>query len=121
MRRSKDIVIALTTAGAVVALSGAVEAQAQEQTGPETVAPDSLFPGATIMLRVDGMSCPFCAYGLERRLQKVAAIDSVLIRVGDGLVQIRVKDGAELTDETLHEAVRRAGFSLREIRRVEDS
>jgi mercuric ion binding protein len=76
---------------------------------------DSLLAGATVTLRVDGMSCPFCAYGLEKRLTALDAVDSVVVRVSDGLVQIREEDGQVLTEEILEKTVADAGFSLREI------
>ncbi len=121
MSRAKDLAIALTAMGVAWALPAAAKAQEQQQgERHESAALDSVLSGAAVTLRVDGMSCPFCAYGLEKRLKKIAAIDSVLIRVSDGLVQIRVKDGQALDDEALHEAVERAGFSLREITRVEN-
>ncbi len=121
MSRAKDVVMAVAAIGAVGVLPGAARAQEQDRPAPEALAPDSVLSGATITLRVDGMSCPFCAYGLEKRLAKVAAIDSVVIRVSDGLVQIRLKHGQELEDDALREAVDRAGFSLREIKRVSES
>ena len=69
-------------------------------------------------LKVDGMVCPFCAYGLEKRLRELPALDETLIQVSDWLVQIRVKEGEHLTDEAVEDAVKRAGFSLREIHRI---
>ena len=62
--------------------------------------------------------CPFCAYGLEKRLRELPALDETLIQVSDGLVQIRVKQGEQLTDEAVEDAVKRAGFTLREIHRI---
>ena len=120
MARAKDVVIALSAIGTIAVLPSVVKAQEQSSSAPETAAPDSILGGAAITLRVDGMTCPFCAYGLEKRLTKIAAVDSVLIRVSDGLVRIRLKEGQELEDEALREAVERAGFSLREITRVGD-
>ena len=83
----------------------------------ETVAADSILADVTVTLTVEGMVCPFCAYGLERQLRKIEALDSVIIRISDGVVQIREKDGQKISDKTLHEAVTRAGFTLREIDR----
>ena len=107
--------------GAVAAMFavGMPAAVAQESRADrEAVAEEDQLADANVVLHVDGMSCPFCAYGLEKRLRGIAAIDELLIRVSDGLVQIRLIDGGELTDEELDEAVKRAGFSLREIRRL---
>ena len=81
-------------------------------------ATDAVLEGASVTLKVDGMVCPFCAYGLEKRLRDLPAHDETLIQVSDGLVQIRVKEGEQLTDEAIEDAVERAGFSLREIHRI---
>lgn len=108
--------------GAVAAIFavGTQPAVAQEnQAGTEPVANEDELAGVDVLLHVDGMSCPFCAYGLEKRLRGIPAIDELVIRVSDGLVQIRLVDGGTLSDEELDEAVKRAGFSLREIQRLE--
>ena len=65
------------------------------------------------------MVCPFCAYGLEKRLLKLAAVDSLIVRISDGLVQIREKDGQKLTEEEVRKEVEKAGFTLREMKRVD--
>lgn len=108
--------------GAVAAIFavGTPPAVAQEnQADTEPVANEDELAGVDVLLHVDGMSCPFCAYGLEKRLRGIPAIDELVIRVSDGLVQIRLVDGGTLSDEELDEAVKRAGFSLREIQRLE--
>ena len=81
--------------------------------------PSEVLAGASVRLKVDGMVCPFCAYGLEKRLKEIKSIDEVLIRVSDGLIQIRTKEDQELTDEALREAVKKSGFSLTEIERLD--
>ncbi len=51
----------------------------------EVLAPSEVLTGASVRLKVDGMVCPFGAYGLEKRLEEIASIDAVLIRISDGL------------------------------------
>ena len=83
------------------------------------LAPSEMLVGASVRLKVNGMVCPFCAYGLEKRLQEITSIDAVLIRISDGLVQIRTKEDQELTDEVLADVVEKSGFSLIEIERLD--
>lgn len=64
------------------------------------------------------MTCPFCAYGLEKKLGELKSVDELIIRVSDGVVLIRLKEGMTLADDDLSRAVERAGFSLREVERV---
>jgi len=118
----KETLRRMTGVGAVAALFAVaappVVAQA-DRSGIEPAASEDELAGANVLLRVDGMSCPFCAYGLEKRLREISSIDDLVIGVSDGLVQIRLVEGGKLTDEELDEAVKRAGFSLREIQRLE--
>jgi len=116
-----------TGTGALVAVLtvGASPAEAQQSgtqgtdAQPHDAQANQELPDAQVVLRVDGMSCPFCAYGLEKRLLKIEAIEALVIRVSDGEVRIRVADGATVSDEELDDAVKRAGFSLREITRTD--
>jgi mercuric ion binding protein len=119
MAPTKDWIAALVALAGTALLAGPVNAQTAQDVTQSAAVPDSLLGGATVTLEVDGMSCPFCAYGLEKRLRELPAVDMLVIRVSDGVVQIRAKDGQELTDRQLREAVERAGFTLREIHRIE--
>ncbi len=118
MTRPINVLIGLAAIGAMAGLPNVAHAQEQDdKMVAETVAADSILADVTVTLTVEGMVCPFCAYGLERQLRKIEALDSVIIRISDGVVQIREKDGQKISDKTLHEAVTRAGFTLREIDR----
>lgn len=118
----RNIAATVAALGVTALVANDVQAQEPPRTDvpeSEATSPDATLEGASVHLIVDGMSCPFCAYGLEKRLKDVPAVDALLIRVSDGLVQIRVKDGQSLEDEALDEAVEKAGFTLREIRRID--
>lgn len=117
---AKNLVLGLTALGAMtIAAPAAAQSADPVNSDPGAVVPESLLAGATVTLRVDGMTCPFCAYGLEKHLTALDAVDSVVVRISDGLVQIREVDGQVLTDEILKKAVTDAGFSLREVTRDE--
>ena len=121
MSSKRNLAAGVAALGAAFGFTDAVQGQqrSEEPTTQEVLAPSEVLTGASVRLRVDGMVCPFCAYGLEKRLQEIASIDAVLIRISDGLVQIRTKEDQELTDEALTDAVKKSGFALREIERVE--
>lgn len=70
-----------------------------------------------IVIRVDGLSCPFCAYGLEKNLKKLEGVERVDIKVNDGIAEVTLKEGKKLDDKALKEAVKKAGFTPREIKR----
>jgi mercuric ion binding protein len=68
-----------------------------------------------IIIRVDGASCPFCAFGLEKRLGQLAGVASVRLEMKDGEVFVTLKKGARVSERALRQAVEEAGFTPREI------
>ena len=121
MSSKRNLAAGVAVLSVAFGLPGAMQGQqrSQEPTTQEVLAPSEVLTGASVRLKVNGMICPFCAYGLEKRLQEIASIDAVLIRISDGLVQIRTKENQELTDEVLEDAVKKSGFSLIEIERLD--
>ena len=121
MSKRSNLAAGVAALSVAFGIPGAMQGQerSEEPTTQEVLAPSEVLTGASIRLRVDGMVCPFCAYGLEKRLQEIASIDAVLIRISDGLVQIRTKENQELTDAALEDAVKKSGFSLTGIERLE--
>jgi len=69
------------------------------------------------MIQVDGLSCPFCAYGLEKNLKKVDGIESVEIDMKTGKATLTIKSDMQVDDEALRQAVKKAGFTARRISR----
>lgn len=69
-------------------------------------------------LRVDGLSCPFCAYGIEKRLLRTKGVESVGIDLDKGIVRVRVRNGVRLTEKRLERLVHEAGFTLRSVEEV---
>jgi len=73
--------------------------------------------GRTIAIQVDGLSCPFCAYGLEKNLKRVSGVKAVKIDMKTGKATVALKPDAQVDDQTLRQAVKKAGFSARDITR----
>lgn len=65
-------------------------------------------------LRVDGLSCPFCAYGIEKKLGALPGVQSVETHIADGRVIVTMQEGATLAEAAARQAVKDAGFSLRQ-------
>lgn len=70
-------------------------------------------------LGVKGLACPFCAYGIEKRLNKVDGVTDVQVNVGAGVVRVTMEEGGTLTEERARKAVREAGFTLGSFARAE--
>ena len=68
-----------------------------------------------IILRVDGLACPFCAYGLEKKLKKLDGALKWDIRINEGKAILLWKSDKELKLEAIQKAVGKAGFTLRGI------
>lgn len=69
--------------------------------------------GPVYQVGVDGMSCPFCAYGIEKQLKKLDGVNQVKVDVAKGQVVVTMDDGKTLEKAQAVEAVKKAGFSLR--------
>lgn len=65
------------------------------------------------VLGVDGLSCPFCAYGIEKRLSKLDGVIGVEVDVGESVVRVTVEEGKTLSEAQARRAVNEAGFTLR--------
>jgi copper chaperone CopZ len=72
---------------------------------------------ADIVLRVDGLACPFCAYGLEQKLKAIDATDRVEVKLNEGEVFLFLKADQTVEDDVLTKAVTDAGFVVRKISR----
>ncbi len=68
---------------------------------------------AVYTIQVDGLSCPFCAYGIEKQLSSIDGVDSVVVNISNGQVNINMQQNALLDKERTRQAVSDAGFSLR--------
>ena len=72
----------------------------------------------TYKLGVDGLACPFCAYGIEKQLSKLEGVARIDVDIEKGAVMVRLNEGATLDEATAKAAVKRAGFTLRAFERV---
>jgi mercuric ion binding protein len=64
-------------------------------------------------LKVDGLACPFCAYGIEKRLSALEGVERVEVDIKGGRVAVTLREGAQLTEPQARRAVAEAGFTLR--------
>lgn len=63
---------------------------------------------------VFGMDCAPCAYGLEKRIQKMDGIQSVSVSLNDGLLNTTLKQNNALTLQAIRQAVEESGFKAKE-------
>lgn len=65
------------------------------------------------VLVVDGLACPFCAFGIEKRLNKVDGVTDIEVDIADSVVRVALQEDKTLTEAQARQAVKEAGFTLR--------
>ncbi|MFQ5705329.1 MAG: heavy-metal-associated domain-containing protein [Gemmatimonadales bacterium] len=74
-----------------------------------------------IEVTVLGMSCPFCAYGLEQKLKKLEGVEDLEVVLQTGLATMTLEDDADVSNDLLKKTVKDAGFEVAKITRNFDS
>ncbi len=69
--------------------------------------------GTRYIMRVDGLACPYCAYGIEKKLNAVEGVNKINVDLDKGLVTVDVSDGITLTEEQMTQLFKDAGFTYR--------
>jgi copper chaperone CopZ len=75
-------------------------------------------PAGTIEMKVFGMVCGFCAQGIESNLRKHPAITEVQVSLEKQLVVVKTRDGEDVTDAALAQAISDAGYDLKAVTRT---
>ena len=75
----------------------------------------------TYKLQVDGLACPFCAFGIEKKLSELEGVDQLDTDIKAGVILLTMKDGVLLDETAAKKAVDRAGFTLRSLEQVQTS
>lgn len=63
---------------------------------------------------VFGMDCAPCAYGLEKRINQIAGIQSASVSLNDGLLTANLNKENGLTLQRIRKAVEESGFKAKE-------
>lgn len=64
---------------------------------------------------VDGMACPFCAYGIEKKLKALDGVEALDIHIKKGTVDVHLKEGGVVRPDDLETAIKEAGFGIRNL------
>lgn len=78
-------------------------------------------PAATIEMDVNGLVCAFCAQGIEKKLHTFPATADVVVSLEQKLVAVSTKDGQDISDDQLKDALTKAGYTVKAIRRENES
>ena len=70
-----------------------------------------------IEVTILGMSCPFCAYGVEQKLKRLAGVTELEVVLETGVATLRLEEDADISNELLQRTVEEAGFEASKITR----
>ena len=69
----------------------------------------------TLTAHIDGLVCDFCARALEKTFSTQSAVDGIKVDLTAKTVSITMKDGQNLSEETINKLITDAGYTLRSI------
>ncbi len=78
-----------------------------------TISFSALAGGTRYTMRVDGLACPYCAYGIEKKLKKIAGISNIKVNLEKGLVSVDAAEGTKLSEQQMKKLFKDAGFTYR--------
>lgn len=73
----------------------------------------ALAAGTQYAMRVDGLACPYCAYGIEKKLKQIEGVERIDVNLEKGLVTVDVREGVTLTEPQMKQLFKDAGFTYR--------
>jgi len=73
----------------------------------------SFAAGTQYDLRVDGLACPFCAYGIEKKFTKTQGVESVDIDLKNGLVVVKTVENKTFKEDELKSIINDTGFTMK--------
>lgn len=83
--------------------------------GKDDFSGTNLSSSREVVLIVHGLSCPLCSNNLDGQLKNIADVEAASIDLKTGAVTVRLAEGHSVTSGDLAGAVKKAGFTLKEI------
>ncbi len=102
--------------GKVIALAFALSLAAPAVYGQERPQSQNDDP-RQIEVTILGMSCPFCAYGVQQKLKKLDGVTELEVVLETGIATLRLGENVDISNELLQRAVKDAGFEVAKISR----
>ncbi len=63
------------------------------------------------VVTVQGVQCPFCAYGVQKQLKKLPGVTGVDVELAKNQAIVTFAPDAKVTDADIQQAIRKAGFT----------
>jgi len=69
-------------------------------------------------IRADGLACPYCAYGIEKKLMAIKGVKYVDVNLEQGKVLVTGDDQLNFEEQQLKTLFNDSGFTYRTIKKV---
>jgi len=69
-------------------------------------------------IRADGLACPYCAYGIEKKLMQIHGVKYVDFDLKKGLVLVTGDEELVLKEAQLKTLFNDSGFTFRKVKKV---
>ena len=66
-------------------------------------------------VKVKGIACSFCVYGLEKSINKIKGVDNIKTNLKRSEILIFPKQNAKISNERINQAIVDAGYEVKEI------
>ncbi len=76
----------------------------------------SFAAGSRYLMRVDGLACPYCAYGVEKKLKKIPGLSNIKVDLKKGVVTVDASEGTTLSQAQMKKLFKDAGFTYRSMK-----
>ncbi len=76
------------------------------------VAQTALAATTVYSIRVDGLACPYCAYGIEKKLNEIDSVKFIDMDLDKGIVTVESYN-IKLNDKQLEQLFQDSGFTYR--------
>src|SRR5579859_4090835 len=70
-----------------------------------------------IHITVNGMVCAFCAQGITKKFSAEPGVSKVDVSLGNKKVDLSLKDGKDVSDDTIRRLLTEAGYAIVKIER----
>ena len=86
-------------------------------TAQDTASETAISAQTLVTAKVNGMVCDFCARAVTKVFGKQDAVENVHVDLDKGEIHVTLKAGADLSDETVADLVKKSGYDLVSIER----
>lgn len=97
---------------AYLIFSTSTVAQSQEKQD------DQEYYSGKIKIRIDGIACPFCSLGLEKKLKDMEGVEKVEINIEDAYAVLFLEKDTKISRKQIFDRITKAGFTPVELTQI---